>query len=142
MDSKKKYEIENPMMKKGQVIIVEEDCNRGEDIQLIKVATRDGRFNEFEYGISAGGGGDNLVVITPTDDGFTCNKTYTECLELFNSGRIIANYKFCNENTSSNNVIPCKNIEEFEGNLNFITDVGYETSLCIAYLPTGELIED
>lgn len=54
MDSKRKYERENPYMIKGQVIIVEQDGKNCEDIQLIKIATRDGYFNEFEYGVVRG----------------------------------------------------------------------------------------
>lgn len=53
MWSKKIVEINNPPMKKGQVMFVTDNTNGGEDEQYIKIATRDGYFNDFNYGFPA-----------------------------------------------------------------------------------------
>lgn len=51
MKSKKILETENPKMYKGQVIHVVGNHDGGPDEFYMKVATKDGYFNEFEYGV-------------------------------------------------------------------------------------------
>lgn len=54
MWSKTYTEINNPPMKKGQVMFVSDNLDGGYDEQYIKIATQDGHFNDFEYGLPFG----------------------------------------------------------------------------------------
>lgn len=54
MWSKKVAEINNPPMKKGQVMYVTDNLDGGYDETYIKIAPKDGHFNDFEYGLPFG----------------------------------------------------------------------------------------
>ena len=68
MWSKKSAEINNPPMKKGEIMIVSDnEEKRGYDKHYVKIATADGNFNDFDYGVSVGGsggsGGSNVITL-------------------------------------------------------------------------------
>lgn len=72
MWSKKHTELNNPPMKKGQVIFVRDNLDGDYDEEYIKIATRDGHFNDFEYGVPEGNGsssgGSNTYIIKSNGD--------------------------------------------------------------------------
>lgn len=54
MKCKNNRELNNPKMRRGEVIFVNDNEDGGSDEQLIKIALGEGRFNDFEYGLPFG----------------------------------------------------------------------------------------
>lgn len=94
MWSKKTTEINNPPMKKGQVMFVTDNLDGGYDEQYIKIATEDGHFNDFEYGIPGGANEPRVipVMIKMLDEGIKLSVPVETIRELSKQGNLFIGY--------------------------------------------------